>query len=415
MRKLNIGSNPGSSRMGSFLPSVIAVFGLISGILSPGSAIAQQGEPYRLGYIVDASGPQQTTIKPAYDAFRLYIDGLNAKGGVHGRQIEIVTRDSQSDVQRSLAAVQDFAGQEVLGILGLAASNAHAAVYAAAGKSGIPVLAGYPVNLPLVLPPARPGIYGIGLELSLAGQVGGHLARAVAPEAKSTICVAFEVPGSILACEKIVEKAKAEGFTETEILTVPLATRDFRTVVERIQRANPDIVTMCLGQAHVASLLPALASSGYAGIFLSMDTGIGHKTLLDAVPADAGLTVYSYGRYSAEPSEPGEGVAALNAALETAGQGGFTASASGGWVLGLAVGRALDLCGPDCERPEEFAAALDQIDLDTAGLTGAPVRITADDHFGPSAYRLYRLDNAARSFAPVGDWLQVGSDGSITQ
>jgi branched-chain amino acid transport system substrate-binding protein len=394
-----------------FSASAFAV--ALLGILSVESARAQDAAPFRLGYIVDASGPQQTTIKPAYDAFQLYIDRLNAAGGVHGRRVQIVARDSQSDVQRSLDAVQGFVDQKVLGILGLAASNAHAAVYAAAAKADTPVVAGYPVNLPLVLPPAKPGIYGIGLELSVAGQVGAQLAHRIAPEAKSTICVAFEVPGSMLACEKIVETAKANGFETTQILTVPLAQRDFRTVVERILRADPSIVTMCLGQAHVASLLPALATSGYDGIFLSMDTGIGHKTLLDAVPADSPLTVYSYGRYVAEGAEPGDGVAALSAALERAGRGAPTASAAGGWTLGLVVERALELCGPDCAEPAEFAAALDQVDLDTQGLTGTNLRLSPTDHFGPSAYRLYRLDGAARRFEPVGDWLQVGPGGAI--
>jgi branched-chain amino acid transport system substrate-binding protein len=56
--------------------------------------------PYRFGYLVDASGPQQTTIKPAYDAFRLYVDELNKNGGINGRKVEILARDTQSDVQR---------------------------------------------------------------------------------------------------------------------------------------------------------------------------------------------------------------------------------------------------------------------------------------------------------------------------
>ncbi|MEI9924358.1 MAG: ABC transporter substrate-binding protein [Bradyrhizobium sp.] len=261
-----------------------AVVVAVSVFVQPAGAANQP--PYRLGYLVDASGPQQTTIKPAYDAFRLYVDRLNKNGGINGRKVEILARDTQSDVQRSLDAVQDLGRQEVIGILGLAATNAHAAVYASAKKLGIPVLAGYPINIPTVLPPAKEGAFGVGLELSLAGTVGGYLARQVSPQGKSTICIAFEVPGSMLSCQKIVDTAKAHGFTEAETLTVPIQQRDFRAVVERIVRVNPDVVTMCLGQAHVASLLPVLAGSGYSGIFLSMDTGIGDDTVRAATPPD---------------------------------------------------------------------------------------------------------------------------------
>lgn len=373
------------------------------------------GDDIKLGYLVDASGPQQTTIKPAFDAFQLYVERLNAAGGIDGRKVAILARDTQSDVQRALDAVQDLGRQKVVGILGLAASNAHAAVYAAARKLSLPVLAGYPVNIPLVLPPAKEGTYGIGLELSLAGTVGGHLARKVAPQGKSTICVAFEVPGSMLACQKILEAAKARGFTSTETITVPLPQRDFRAVVERIVQANPDVVTMCLGQGHVASLLPVLATSGYAGVFLSMDTGIGEATLSNATPPESKLTVYSYGRYASGSDGSGPRIDALRAALKEAGRGELTSAAGGGWALGAVVEQALRKCVNGCASPADFNAALEQVDLDSGGLTGTPIRLTPADHYGPSAYRVYKFDNAARTFAPVGNWLNVASDGTISE
>ncbi len=387
-------------------------------LLGLAGSVAAQGEkpdqPYKLGYLLDASGPQQTTIKPAYEGFKLFIDELNARGGVNGRQIEIVAKDTQSDVQRSLDAVQDLGRQKVLGILGLAASNAHAAVYTAAGRQSIPVLAGYPVNIPLVLSPAKPNTFGVGLELSRAGTVGGKFARQVSPEGKSTVCVAFEVPGSILACEKIVATAKEQGFTQTEIITVPLPQRDFRTVVERIVRANPDVVTMCLGQGHVASLLPALANSGYEGIFLSMDTGIGERTLLAAVPPESKLTVYSYGRFISNAKSPGSQVEQLSQALSKAGMGEIEASYAGGWTLGLVTEQALKNCPNGCKSSKDFEAALNAVDVDTGGLTGVNVKFTPEDHFGDSAYRLYKLDNRARTFSTVGDWVNVAGDGVIS-
>ncbi len=393
--------------------SIFAVLAAILFLVEPAGAADQP--PYRLGYLVDASGPQQTTIKPAYDAFRLYVDELNKKGGVNGRKVEILARDTQSDVQRSLDAVQDLGRQEVIGILGLAATNAHAAVYASAKKLGIPVLAGYPINIPTVLPPAKEGAFGVGLELSLAGTVGGYLARQVSPQGKSTICIAFEVPGSMLSCQKIVDTAKAHGFTQAETLTVPIQQRDFRAVVERIVRANPDVVTMCLGQAHVASLLPVLAGSGYGGIFLSMDTGIGDDTVRAATPPDSKLTVYSYGRYVSVQDGSSPTLTALRAALKEGGLNDQTSSYPGGWALGLVITEALRKCDSGCAKPSNFESALEKINVDTDGLTGVPIQLAADDHYGPSAYRLYKYDNKARTFSAVGDWLHIGSNGKISE
>ncbi len=384
----------------------------VSSIAASGNGTdARAASTYKLGYLVDASGPQQTTMLPAYNAFRTYVDLINQSGGINGKQIEILGRDTQSDLQRSLDAVQEFGREGALGILGLPATNTHAAIFAAAKKLDIPVLAGYPINTPFVLPPAKPGAFGVGLELSLAGTVGGYLAKEVAPNGRSTICVAFEVPGSILACQKIVATAKAHGFSGGDVLTVPIQQRDFRTVVERIVSENPDVVTICLGQAHVASFLPALATSGYHGIFLSMDTGIGEDTLLKATPADSKLTVYSYARYVKLQEVSSPEFAALRAELEKRGQSKETAT--GGLVLGLVVTDALRKCENGCANPSDFASALEKVDVDTNGLTGAPIRLTPQAHYGVSAYQITKLDNVARQFTPIGGWLKVETDGKI--
>ncbi|SDV48945.1 ABC transporter substrate-binding protein [Chitinasiproducens palmae] len=399
------------ARRAALVGSALAAACALGGFSTVASA-AEAAAPYRLGYLVDGSGPQQTTIKPAYDAFRVYIDALNKRGGVNGRQVEILSRDVRSDTQRSLDAVQELSREKVIGLLGLAATNTHASVYTAARRANLPVLAGYPVNIPLVLPPARPGAFGVGQELSLAGTIGGHFARQVSPKGKSTVCVAFEVPGSILSCERINQQAKALGFEKATILTVPITQRDFRAIVDKIVAERPDVVTDCLGQGHVAALLPVLATSAYGGIFLSMDTGVDNATLRDATPAQSKLTVYSYGRFISGDDGSGAQVAALRDALKAAKVPELTSSWAGGWTLGRVVADALGRCTGEC-GPADFQKALEHVDIDAGGLTGTRIQLTQQDHYGPSAYRLYRFDNRTRAFAPVGDWLRISSAGRI--
>jgi branched-chain amino acid transport system substrate-binding protein len=378
------------------------------------SAGAWSAQPLRLGYLVDASGPQATTLKPTFDAFQLYIAGVNRAGGINGRPIEILTRDIQSDTQRSLNAVQELAGAGVSGLLGLGATNTHAAVYAAARKLSLPVLASNPINIPIVLPPVKPDAFGLGQELSLTGIVGGHFAHQVKPDGKTLACVAFEVPGSILGCTKIIEQAKAEGYQRGELYTVPIGQRDFRTIADKIVGLDPDVVADCLGRDHVAALLPVLARSAYHGIFLSMDTGIGDKTLIDAVPPDSKLKAYSYTRFISVAAGQGSQVDALRAALRQAHITDNDASYAGGWALGLVVAEALRQCAGDC-GPAAFSQALEKVDIDSGGLTGSRLTLTSQDHYGPSAYRLYLLNPADRTFSAVGGWQGIASNGKLSQ
>lgn len=394
-----------------FKQHIVSAFTGLTLIAGSAGTLAAEAT-YKLGYLVDASGPQSTTIKPTYDAFQLYIDRLNRAGGINGRQVEILTRDIQSDTQRSLSAIEQLKGEGASAVLGLGASNTHATVYAAGQKLGLPVLASNPINIPLVLPPVKPFAFGLGQELSLAGTVGGHFAHQVRPQGKTVACVAFEVPGSILSCNKILAQAKAEGYQRGELFTVPIGQRDFRAVVNKLTSLAPDVVADCLGREHVAALLPVLARSSYRGVFLSMDTGIGDKTLLNALPVDSKLEVYSYTRFVTAGDGSGAQLDALRAALKAAHLADDDASHAGGWALGLVMTVALKQCEGSCS-PEALRAALEKVDADSGGLTGTRLTLSSNDHYGPSAYRLYRVDTGKQQLVPVGGWQHIASNGQL--
>lgn len=370
------------------------------------TATAQQ--PYRLGYLVDATGPMQGTFKTTLDGFRLFIDKLNKEGGVNGRPIEVQVRDIQSDTQRSVNAVQELAAAKVSGIFGLGVSSTHAAVYATADKLGLPVVAGFPANLPLALPPANANAFATGLVFNITGEVGGILSRRLSPNGKTLVCVGFEVPGSILACDAATKSAKAQGFTRVETFLVPQNQRDFRSLADKATALSPDVITDCFGRGHVVSFLPALAATGYDGIYLNMDSGIGADALREGAKDAPDVKLYSYSRFVSGTDGTGPQVDALRTTAKQAGIPEILAFHSAGWVLGQVAANALGRCPGDC-TPAELTTALEAVDVDTGGLTGRRVTFSKTDHYGASAYRLYRFEHATKAFVPVGDWLEVTS------
>ncbi|WP_454917963.1 ABC transporter substrate-binding protein [Xanthobacter sediminis] len=380
--------------------------------LSPAPAAA--AEPFRFGYLTDASGPMQGTFKATLDGFQLYVDQLNTAGGVKGRRFDIKVRDIQSDTQRSVNAVQELAAADVLAILGLAVSNTHAAVYASAEKLGLPVVAAYPANIPLALPPASSNAFATGLIFSVTGEAAGKFAREIAPKGKTLVCLGFESPGSILACEAATKSAQANGFTKVESIIVPLTQRDFRGVVDKVIAINPDVVTDCFGRGHVVSLLPALGAAGYDGVYLNMESGIGVDALRDAVRDAPDLKLYTYSRYIVDGEGPGPQAEALRAAAKAAGFKQLLTYHAAGWTLGLVVADAAAKCAEPCDRAA-FTKALEQVAVDTGGLSGAPVRFSPTDHYGATAYRLYRFDHDKQGFSPVGEWVPATSSPAVAK
>ena len=73
----------------------------------PRPAIAQ-AEPMRIGWLAALTGP---TAAPAIGFNRgvlFAIEAINAAGGVKGRKIEIVTRDTQSDPTKAVNGTQEL-------------------------------------------------------------------------------------------------------------------------------------------------------------------------------------------------------------------------------------------------------------------------------------------------------------------
>lgn len=74
-----------------------------------GLAQAQElGSVVRLGQSTALTGPLGDLGQAMHQGSKLYFDIVNAKGGVNGRKIELVTQDDGYDVKRALANVEGF-------------------------------------------------------------------------------------------------------------------------------------------------------------------------------------------------------------------------------------------------------------------------------------------------------------------
>ena len=373
-----------------------------------------QSEAYKIGYLVDASGPMQGIFKPGLDGFQLYINSINSSGGFNGRQIEVMVRDVQADPARAVSAAQELVDKGAIAIAGLPLTSTHMPVYNAMGKAKVPVVTGFPANVGVILPPTpREGVYGVGLAFEITGWVGGELARTVDPAGKSFACTVFESPGGFVACDAAIAAAKEAGFTSAERITFPVALRDFRSVAEKIAAQKPDVLLTIFGRGRTLSFIPSLSEAGYKGNVLSMEAGTGDDELRAAAKASPGLKIFSYSRYAGEGQATGPQMTALQNAARKAGIQEVLALHSGGWVLGMTIGEALKRCQAPCNA-QSLNAALMQTRVDTGGLTAEPIVFTNDDHYGPSAYSLYRYDSGANKLVHTGTTVRAGSTPKFT-
>src|SRR2546423_14486560 len=86
------------------------------GIATP--AIAQK-DPILIGYLPALTGPSSSTGVGINRGVQMAVQEINAAGGIGGRQIELISRDTQSDPTKAVDGAAELPrGHKVNGVLG---------------------------------------------------------------------------------------------------------------------------------------------------------------------------------------------------------------------------------------------------------------------------------------------------------
>lgn len=81
---------------------------LLAAMAAVGFAPVRAQEPIRIGYAADMSGACGPLVDGATKAFRLGIEELNAAGGLLGRKIEVIERDTKTKPDEGAKEVRDL-------------------------------------------------------------------------------------------------------------------------------------------------------------------------------------------------------------------------------------------------------------------------------------------------------------------
>ena len=64
-----------------------------------GAALAQ--EPIKIGSFLAVTGPAASLGDPEYKTLELYVEKINAAGGVLGRKLQLISYDTASDAEKA--------------------------------------------------------------------------------------------------------------------------------------------------------------------------------------------------------------------------------------------------------------------------------------------------------------------------
>ena len=215
--------------------------------LVSGTAMAQApaaGAPVRIGSTLALTGPLSATAMVHKLVGEIYVEQLNARGGLMGRKVEWIVRDDQSKPDLARTLYEQFVTSDKVDLL--MGPYATGAILSAMGVAqrynkvlvhhtfGIPSLAKYDMQFPSWSLGADPGT-------TVPNSLFDALAASPKPP-KTIAVVTSKFPSIHFLSLGGREVAKKRGLKEVLFLEWEFGNRDFGPIAARIKDAKPDLV-----------------------------------------------------------------------------------------------------------------------------------------------------------------------------
>lgn len=97
-------------------------------------------EPYKVGAVLDISGPSSSLGIPERDTLLMLAEKINAAGGINGHPLELTILDNKSDETEAVLAVKKLIEQKVLAVIGCSSSGPSMAIIDSVQKAQVPMI-----------------------------------------------------------------------------------------------------------------------------------------------------------------------------------------------------------------------------------------------------------------------------------
>lgn len=370
--------------------AVAAVVAVVVGVAAAGCGNARPSTSYAgntagvsahrvvVGALASVTGPLPADFAPVVTGARVYLDMVNAAGGVAGRRIDLAdTLDDESSPSVDASQARTLVDQDhVFAVVAVATPSFTGASFLA--DNDVPTF-GLNVNPQWTGPPSLFGNDGSYINFGSPQVPPAFLAEQ--HHAHAVAVLAYDVAQSQQGCEGMINGLDRYGIPVAfEDLSIPAPATDLHADVTRMQRAGVDMVVSCMDLGGNVLLSQTMQEEGMTGITQLWEDGYDESAIREYTSAMQGV-------YFNEPHVPFEvtqldpgvypGMDRFQAMLERYAPGTLPSEAAlAGWtsadlfVTGMrAVGRHL--------TRSRLVAAVNRI-----------ASFTADDILAPVDWRL---------------------------
>lgn len=347
------------------------------------SAAAEPGltdKTIKIGMFGPLTGATSIYGYPINNSAIAVYDEINAKGGIHGRKIEIVHEDDGCDSAKTRAAVKKLIhSDQVFMIHG---GNCSAAVFSVKDEfinNKVPFMV-MGATTDKISSPVNRYVFTTTLPGLPAGQLLIDFARSM-PGVKTIAVVKHANEWADANSRAVLEGYQAAGFKLVAEAQLDSGAKDATAQVLSIKKANPDIVFIILYAGEAAVFLRDALKYDLKGPFLSSVATLDLGDLAQrAGGTEAVQNVYT-GSYLSNPVDSEQMVEYRNLFLKYFPSDKVISLNFSGMASARTVIAALEKAGPDLTR-EKFIDALESIKGFPAGTAPCEITFTPQDHQG---------------------------------
>jgi branched-chain amino acid transport system substrate-binding protein len=376
------------------LAAAAAVAGLIHW---PASA----QDAYTIGLTGALTGPPASTYAPAVEALRVYLERVNAAGGINGKKIKLILQDDSAEPGKATANTKKLIAQDnVILLMNASLSSTYAPVVAEAKRAGVPVLFASSVCPKDVYPPADP------LQFCTTAFAANYDSRAtlafIKETAKEPVKIGFSamaIPLSRGEMDFAESQAPGLGMTVVDKEVIPPPTPDYTPFATKLMDAGANWVFSWAPWVTQVRTLEALRRLDWRGEYVAW-AHIEAEGELARLKDGKFYVIGANALFQDElPIHKEIAEAAKQAGVQYPPQ-----QMAEGWIAGMVVEAALKAVGWPGSA-DKLAAAMANLKVDTKGLRGGPIEWTKDNHFRTRQYyRVYAWDEAKSAIIRLKDW-----------
>ncbi len=387
---------------GMMLVALLALVACGNGSTSAASVPGVTSDTITIGAVLDTTGLIKVICQPIYQGDQLYIDKINAAGGIHGRKIKLIQVSDNGDSTKTRDAVRQLVEQDNV-----------FAVFQVCGSGNANIASAYtnPKGIPFVDPigggakftdasgNALPWVWMTQPNYGDEGHVIGYYA-ATTLKAKN---VALLYEDDVLGLQQkttLGEALQKAGATLSASVGYKATQTDFSAAVQTLKAANPDLIVLNGLPGPTAKFVLAAQQQGYRPSLGYLANYPMADNSWPKVLGSAGEGIYVSG-YSSVNTPVGQQYLSL-----TQSDAVFSAYKFYGYINAKLFLDALDKAGSGLTR-DSLKNALDHDfnNYDTG--FGPSITWSPTQHGGISDFQFLQVKNGV--LTPVSDFIKASS------